>query len=162
MVCLWRSLRHTHTEMTGKALQVFLFLPNQLCVCVSVCVYGPNCVQGLPWWFQMIQKMPACLPVVLEECGNGAERRATSPSVFIVQVCWRVSSDDVWIWRTSWMKIWHSSSWIWQHGLDTGSLPGYFGASHLIFYINTFCRNFYLNNKIAQIGCDVNVALQSF
>lgn len=42
----------------------------------------------------MIQKMPACLPVVLEECGNGAERRATSPSVFIVKVCWRVSSDD--------------------------------------------------------------------
>lgn len=51
----------------------------------------------------MIQKMPACLPVVLEECGNGAERRATSPSVFVVKVCWRVSSDDN-------EKLYHSNS----------------------------------------------------
>lgn len=57
----------------------------------------------------MIQKKPACLLVVLEECENGAERRATSPSVFacspifIVQVCWRVSSDDN-------EKLFHSNS----------------------------------------------------
>lgn len=51
----------------------------------------------------MIPKKPACLPVVLEECGNGAEGRATSPSVFIVQVCWRVSSDDN-------EKLYHSNS----------------------------------------------------